>query len=536
MLSSRLLYGLLLSCISATVVHGEDYKPGDTFKDCDVCPEMVVVPAGSFEMGSPKEEEGRYVNEGPQRTVKISRPFTIGKFEVTFEEWDACVADGGCKHKSEYSDQGRGRQPVMNVSWDDITKEYIPWLNRKTGKNYRLPTEAEWEYAARAKTQTPFWWGDTISTDQAWYAEPLTYEGRSRKKTVPVDSFEPNPFGLYNVHGNVWEWVEDCWHDNYIGAPNDGSAWLEANNGNCARRVLRGGSWYVGPRSLRSADRSLHQPGTRYTIYGFRLSSPQPNYKPGDTFKDCDVCPEMVVVPAGEFMMGSPKWEGGREHYEGPQRIVKIGKPFGIGKYEVTFDEWDACVADGGCTHEASDNGWGRGRRPVIFVSWHDITMEYIPWLNRKTGKNYRLPTEAEWEYAARAKTQTPFWWGATISTDQANYVGYTYVAGKKGQYRGMTAPVDSFQPNSFGLYNVHGNVREWVEDCYHGNYKGAPTDGSAWLEANNGNCAERIVRGGSWTDSPRLLRSAYRTWSGSAPQDEPALNLGFRVARTLAP
>jgi formylglycine-generating enzyme required for sulfatase activity len=141
--------------------------------------------------------------------------------------------------------------------------------------------------------------------------------------------------------------------------------------------------------------------------------------KPGETFRDCPDCPEMVVVPAGSFMMGSPASEANRQGDEGPQRTVKIGKPFAVGKFEVTFDEWDACVADGGCTQKPGDEGWGRGRRPVIYVSWYDA-QEYTGWLSRKTGKSYRLLTEAEWEYAARAGTSTPFSTGATITPDQA--------------------------------------------------------------------------------------------------------------------
>ena len=148
----------------------------------------------------------------------------------------------------------------------------------------------------------------------------------------------------------------------------------------------------------------------------------------------------------------------------------------------MTFDEWDACVADGGCNgYQPSDEGWGRGRRPVINVSWDDAKA-YVAWLSNKTGKTYRLLSEAEREYVTRAGTTTPFWWGSSISTSQANYDGTnTYGSGVKGEFRHETLPVDSFQPNPWGLYQVHGNVWEWVEDCYHESYAGAPSDGSAW-------------------------------------------------------
>jgi formylglycine-generating enzyme required for sulfatase activity len=233
---------------------------------------MVVVPAGSFTIGSPAGEEGRSDDEGPQRGVRFGRPFAVAKFEATFAEWDACVADGGCKHNPSDQGWGRGNRPVINVSWDDITKEYLPWLSRKTGKSYRLLTEAEWEYAARAGTTTPFWWGSSITTKQANYAGTYTYgggqKGEYRQKTVPVDSFAANPWGLYNVHGNVWEWVQDCRNDSYNGAPSDGSA---RTTGNCGVRVLRGGSWYYVPRNLRSAGRNWISPDFRSGDVGFRV-------------------------------------------------------------------------------------------------------------------------------------------------------------------------------------------------------------------------------------------------------------------------
>ncbi|MFZ4806322.1 MAG: SUMF1/EgtB/PvdO family nonheme iron enzyme [Hyphomicrobiaceae bacterium] len=251
-------------------------KPGSgqTFRDCPDCPEMVVVPAGSFMMGSPASEPQRGSDEGPQRRVTLAKPFGVGKFEVTFAEWDACVAASGCKHKPE-TDWGRGRQPVMRVSWDDA-KEYVAWLSRKAGKPYRLLSEAEWEYAARAGTTPPFWWGSSIMPSQANYdgsADPYKgggSQGEYRQRTVVVDSFAANPWGLHNVHGNVWEWTEDCWHDSYNGAPSDGSAWTTSCTDG-SRRVLRGGSWSHYPRSLRSANRNWDATVDRSYSRGFRV-------------------------------------------------------------------------------------------------------------------------------------------------------------------------------------------------------------------------------------------------------------------------
>ena len=306
----------------------------------------------------------------------------------------------------------------------------------------------------------------------------------------------------------------------------------------------------------------------------------KPFWNPGDTFQDCTGCPKLVVIPPGSFMMGSPEEEEGRDDNEGPVHEVRIDYPLAVGMYPVTFDEWDACVSDGGCGgYEPEDKDWGRGIRPVINVSWEDA-QSYMRWLSRKTGKVYRLLSESEWEYAARAGTETPFHTGRTISTKQANYDGnFTYgtvaavgasvaaaggvlgagvvgapVAaavgvlgtgvvgalggilsgyrdGQEGQYREqMTTPVGSFEPNRFGLYDVHGNVCEWVEDCWNESYDGAPTDGSAW-ESEDCDCAQRLLRGGSWVSGPQLLRSAYR-FRGSAGSRNDLI--GFRVARSL--
>jgi formylglycine-generating enzyme required for sulfatase activity len=253
--------------------------------------------------------------------------------------------------------------------------------------------------------------------------------------------------------------------------------------------------------------------------------------KPKDSFWECDNCPEMVVVPAGNFIMGAPETEEGTSIAERPQLSVKMSNSFAVGRFAVTFDEWDACVADGGCDgYKPKDQGWGRGRQPVINVSWKDAKA-YVAWLAKKTSKPYRLLSEAEREYVTRAGTATPFWWGNSISTNQANYNGNDiYGKGVKGEYRARTLLVKSFEPNPWGLYQVHGNVFEWTEDCYHDSYQGAPTDGSAWT---GGDCSERVVRGGCWRYAPWTVRSANRA------SNLPVLRnsaLGFRVARALTP
>ncbi len=249
--------------------------------------------------------------------------------------------------------------------------------------------------------------------------------------------------------------------------------------------------------------------------------------EPGTVFRDVDEpwCPEMVAIRAGTFRMGSPPGEDGRDGDEGPQHRVRIAKPFALGRYPVTFEEYDHFTEVTG-RERVSDRGWGRGRRPVINVDVEDAE-DYLAWLSELTGRTYRLPSEAEWEYACRAQSTTPFWTGETISTDQANYDGnLPYGAGKKGQYREQTTEVGSFPANPYGLFDMHGNVWEWCADRWHDDYEGAPSDGSARLDGKN---TQRVLRGGSWVDSARLLRSAGRD---AITPDDRSVEIGFRCAR----
>ena len=251
----------------------------------------------------------------------------------------------------------------------------------------------------------------------------------------------------------------------------------------------------------------------------------------GRSFKDCSECPDMVVAPPGRFMMGSPGDEPEQRAGEGPQHDVTIKKPFALGKFTVTFAQWDACAASGGCGgYRPKDEGWGRGDRPVMNISWNDAKA-YVAWLSARSGKQYRLPTEAEREYATRAGTATPFWWGATLTPEQANYDG-TYVykgGGEIGENRQKTLPVNSFEPNPWGLYQVHGNVYDWVEDCMTITTKG-PSDSSPQTK---GNCINRALKGGCWSSSAAYLRAAYRTVGN--PTMRTPFN-GLRVARSIEP
>lgn len=553
---------------------------------CPECPEMVVLPPNRFKLSY-------------NYTITIRQSFAVSKFEVTFDEWEACVSGGGCTSNRKPNDHGwgRGRRPVIGVSWPDA-KEYVAWLSRTTGNRYRLLSGSEWEYAAGGGSPTNYAWGDDIDCGKANYdggkASACYMElGGKLRGTRPVGSYSANQFGLHDFHGNVWEWIEDCWHDNGH-APRDGSSWVTSCSDR--RRLVRGGAWNYPPHNVVSGGQLMFDPELRGFDIGIRVAreitetharyaveydekkdaelakqelnaleaerekqrrsmdwliedynqhrlalraeeerkrkeavakrkpeaaAVQRTFAPGQTFRDCgNGCPEMVVVPAGSFTMG-----GSGQLFsdnEKPAHRVTIRKPFAVGKFEVTFDEWKACAAGGGCQEnpEPEDQDWGRGRRPVINVSWSEA-QQYVTWLIAQTGARYRLLTEAEWEYAARAGSTTWYSWGNQIGKGNAN----CKLCGSKWDDT-ETAPVGSFAPNRFGLHDMHGNVAEWVEDCYKPNYRGAPTDGSA---VGGAGVCSRVSRGGSWMDFPTGVRATSRT------DDESGTHYyGFRVARDI--
>jgi formylglycine-generating enzyme required for sulfatase activity len=283
----------------------EKLKPGDAFRECDqafACPELTVLAAGEFVMGSPKREPGRLDREGPQRSVSV-RAFAIGRFEITHDEWEACIkcteiagfraaedaaplTKIGCDRLGDQG-YGRGRKPLINASWDDA-QGYVRWLNMMTSGNlakpYRLLSEAEWEYAARAGTQTAYPWGNEAerTCEFANVMTPKTNETYSKFEgdvvadcedghidTAPAGSFKPNPFGLYDMHGNVWEWVAECFQPSLSDHPVTGGPIL---SGDCTQRVLRGGSWYLGPQGNRSAFRLTYRTSGRHIDFGFRIA------------------------------------------------------------------------------------------------------------------------------------------------------------------------------------------------------------------------------------------------------------------------
>ncbi len=253
---------------------------GETFRDCAACPEMVAIPAGRFTMGSPADEPMRSANEGPQREVEVPR-FALSKYEITLGQWQPCVGAGICADLPVPTDSDWFRRPVTHVTWMDALA-YVRWLREQTGFDYRLPSEAEWEYAARAGTETRYSTGDCITADQANFDARVVSgdcpQGVFREGAVPVGSFPSNPFGLHDMHGNVLEPTRDCWNSDYSGAPTDGSAW---DTGDCGRAPLRGGSWSSSDRELRSAARIRPGAANRNPAAGLRVAVPLPETRGG---------------------------------------------------------------------------------------------------------------------------------------------------------------------------------------------------------------------------------------------------------------
>jgi formylglycine-generating enzyme required for sulfatase activity len=552
---------LLLIALSAKALIGvyvNQYEPvasdkNDLPKQTLPLPAMVSITGGCFQMGSPKTEAEREDNE-KQHKVCVD-DFQLGQTEVTQQLWLAVMGNNPSHFKGD-------DLPVENVSWDDA-QAFLKKLNQLTGKNYRLPTEAEWEYAARAGTTTPFSFGDNITPEQVNYNGNLPYnnakKGLYREKTVAVKSLPPNDWGLYEMHGNVWEWTCSDYNQNY-----DGSE-TRCSTDSSTTRVPRGGSWYDRARNTLSANRYDFTPDHRDYSLGFRLAlgqqakpdqaaasaqaqavasrssdrASQSGSKPAQTITVST--PATVAIKGGCFMMGSPETEAQRQNDEKQHKVCVDA--FQIGQYEVTIEQYRQCVTDGGCKEpewleKGSEFNINTGStkdhyaeaamslankdNPITGVSWHDA-MAYTQWLSNKTGKNYRLPTEAEWEYAARAGTTTPFYTGSCINTKQANFDGtQPYDNCAKGEYKKQTVKVGSYPANPWGLYDMVGNVSEWTCSDDAENYDGSET------RCSTNSSTSRIIRGGSWDNGAWLNRSASR---GTLTPDNRNLDFGFRVA-----
>jgi len=472
---------------------------------------LVLIPAGKFMMGSPDSEQGHRGNEGPQHEVIITKPFYMGVTEVTQAQYEAVMGMNPSKFKGPTN-------PVEMVSWEEAV-EFCRKLSEKTGKTLRLPTEAEWEYACRAGTKTRFSFGDSASAlgDYAWYGS------NSGNKTHPVGQKKPNAWGLYDMHGNVWEWCAD-WYGSYP----SGSLTDPQGPGSGSLRVVRGGSWRLNVTDdFRCAYRDDLGPPFRLGIHGFRCAgtriedapgklvpAPEPKSSPAGLTLDLGkgVAMTLVLIPPGKFVMGSPDSEQGRSPDEGPQHEVIISKPFYMGVTEVTQAQYEAVMGTNPSNIKGETN-------PVEMVSWTDAT-EFCKKLSEKTRQAVRLPTEAEWEYACRAGSKTRFSFGDSDSV-LGDYAWYKSNSGDK------THPVGQKKPNAWGLYDMHGNVWEWCQDFHGGYAAGAGRD-----PAGPGSGTHRVLRGGSWFTIPVICRSAHRNYI--RPDNRHYL-CGFRVVVSVS-
>ena len=485
--------------------------------------QFKLLPAGEFMMGSPNDDPDKDSDETPQHRVQITKPFYLGIYEVTQQQYEKVMG----KNPSEFKGPS---QPVEKISWEDAT-EFCRKLSEMDGKNdYRLPTEAEWEYACRAGTSTRYSCGDKLDPAFAWFSD------NSDRQTHPVGEKRPNDWGLYDMHGNVWEWCQDRYADAYYkSSPPDDPAGPSTDS----LRVFRGGGWNDGAGGCRSAIRGWFRPGPRGGILGFRVAlvpvesaaPPEDTMPPPEPETEpplASAIPEPVadlpeertnaigmkfkLIPAGEFMMGSPDSDPDKEDDETPQHRVRITKPFYLGVYEVTQEQYEKVMGETPSRFEGPSN-------PVEQVSWEDAA-EFCGKLSEVDADcDYRLPTEAEWEYACRAGTTTRFSCG--------NGLGPEHAWSLKNSAQ-QTHPVGETRPNAWGLYDMHGNVWEWCQFRYDGDFYGrSPLDDPQGPMIGS----RRVTRGGGYDNSARNCRAANRgrprpTWK--------CHDLGFRVV--LAP
>jgi formylglycine-generating enzyme required for sulfatase activity len=493
--------------------------------------EMVYIEPGTFIMGSPNDEQDRWEREGPQHQVALTNGFYMSKYEITQAQWEAVMGSNPSR------DYGVGpNNPVYHVSWNDC-QAFIEKLNQMGQGTFRLPTEAEWEYSCRAGTTTRYYFGDSdvenMAKQYCWYEknandEYWTTPHAEKEGTQPVGQKIPNSFGLYDMSGNVWEWCQD-WFGSYSSSVQTDPKGPPSGSD----RILRGGDWNSPAHACRSAVRGFFSPVIRYGGLGLRLvlfqtdvliptATPTPIEEtitiPLSNLPSGAKPLEMVYIEPSTFIMGSPSDEKDRWVNEGPQHQVTLTKGFYMGKYEVTQAQWQAVMGN--------NPSWfdGKPNNPVESVSWNDCQI-FINMLNQmgQGTFSFRLPTEAEWEFACRAGTTTRYYWGDDTNDSQIKF--YAWYSGNNSLLG--TKPVGQKIPNTFGLYDMSGNVWEWCQDRY-GSYESAsqinPTG------SNSG--SNRVVRGGGWADSADC-RSARRNY------DRPDFwlnGIGFRLVLSRTP
>ncbi len=488
--------------------------------------EMVLIREGSFIMGASEPAGDR---DWPQHTVQITKPFLLGKYEVTQAQWESVMGNNPSYNS------GLPNRPVERVSWNDCMK-FVGNLNSMGIGEFRLPTEAEWEYAYRAGTNTIHFWGDDPGYEQIDLY--MWHEGNNNPLgTKDVGTKLPNPWGLYDMPGNVYEWCSDWFESTYERGPQIDPQGPPTGTA----RIMRGGAWSYTPAYARASWRNWQPEEYKIDTVGFRLAmnyeiavptaiptptytptpTPTPTSTPTPTFTPTPFEPkqttiflrrlpngakplQMVLLPPGTFAMGSPNGN------ESPQHEVTLSEPFYMSAYEYTWGQWQAVM--GGVPPEYR-NRWDD---PVQNVSWSDCD-SLIKQLNRQNVGTFRLPTEAEWEYACRAFTDTPYFWGDEVS--QLDAYGWY-----EGNSFGLVKSIGLKLPNTFGLFDIYGNVKEWCEDRY-GPYTGLPQVDPQGPASGN----ERVLRGGSWKSPADACRSAARD---HAKQNERVEDAGLRLVR----
>ena len=580
-----------------------------SFRDCPDCPEMVVVPAGRFLMGTAAEY--RIPTEVPAELspveIRMDRAFALGRFEVTRGEYSVFARATGrdtvpvrCRtwveERKGFRDleitwdaarvpaEPTERHPAVCIDWHDAAA-YAEWLSERTGERYRLPSEAEWEYAARAGTRTLRPWGNdadrgcrdaNVNDRSTMLRYPLGWSGVACDDgfadVAPVGSLRPNAFGIHDMLGNVWEWAEDCSTLDYVGRPVDARPWVW--EGGCRRRIQRGGGWSTGPERSRPGFHGDGAADDRADFAGFRIardvgSDPVPRERaapdegvaaalvpaasaPGRvaprSLRDCDGCPELIELAAGDLVFGSSAddYEHDQRSGETPALRVRLRRGFALGVRELSVTEFRdflgatgyqprlACATD---PRAASDE-------PARCITPADADA-YLAWLSSRAGRRYRLPSETEWEYAIRGGTTTARFWsgrdsheGVSISR-ACDYGNVRDVTARELQQPGPwarcsdgypgVAPVGRFMANPWGFYDLTGNVRELLADCFTASYKGRPADERPWRWSG---CGLRAVRGGSWKSRPFDLRSASRDRIALDAPEAEWQDVGLRVAR----
>ncbi len=578
---------------------------------------MVVIPAGTFLLGT--DPRIAIATEIPAELnpvrIRIERAFALGRYEISRAEFAEFARDTGiaqrviqCRTWVETSQAFRdldttwdkpnipsspgARHPATCLDWHDAMN-YAAWLAKRTGQPYRLPSEVEWEYAAKAGSSTLRSWGNSADQGCA-YANVNDRRTAARyplawtvvncddgfADVAPVGSLKPNAFGLYDMIGNVWEWIEDCAGLTYVGRPTQQRAWVW--DGGCKRRIQRGGGWITGPERSRSGMHSDGDDQDRADFAGMRVArdltvGPSPPAattlaaavpdapressnnedaasvaaaKTTGAWRDCADCPELVRISAGSFTFGSSSdaYEHDVDSGETPPLNVTIRQPFALGRFEITRHEFAQFVT---ATGRPVASCAVPPAAPAAPQTCMDLTtiQAYLHWLSQRSGRRYRLPSESEWEYAARAGSSGARPWsardsheGVSISRacDFANVYDVAALNSKLTQpwarctdhYAGL-APVGSFAANKFGVYDMLGNAREMTADCFTNSYKGRPADERTWRWAD---CSLQAVRGGSWLSRPRMARSAARDSVSVFAKPAELPDVGIRVARDLTP